>query len=66
MYDALNTRIRETSISQGLEKSPFRIVEEPLVTSKPVYPEVEKDLGHRAGSGRGSRIGPHHSAGYVR
>jgi succinoglycan biosynthesis transport protein ExoP len=44
MYDALNTRIRETSISQGLEKSPFRIVEEPLVTSKPVYPEVEKDL----------------------
>jgi len=44
MYDALNTRIRETSISQGLEKNPFRIVEEPLVTSRPVYPEVEKDL----------------------
>jgi polysaccharide biosynthesis transport protein len=45
MYDALNTRIRETSISEGVEKSPFHIVEEPLVTSKPVKPEVAKDLG---------------------
>jgi polysaccharide biosynthesis transport protein len=44
MYDALNTRIRETSVVQGVEKSPIRIVEEPLVTSKPIYPEPAKDL----------------------
>ena len=44
MYDALNTRIRETSVSEGVEKSPFRIIEEPLVASKWTYPEVEKDL----------------------
>ena len=44
MYDALNSRIRETSVSQGIEKSPFRIIEEPLVTPSPVKPEVSKDL----------------------
>jgi succinoglycan biosynthesis transport protein ExoP len=49
MYDALNTRIRETSISQKVEKSPFRVIEEPLVTSKPVKPEIEKDLGFALG-----------------
>jgi capsular exopolysaccharide synthesis family protein len=45
MYDALNARIRETSVSQGIEKSPFRLIEEPLVASKPAKPEVAKDLG---------------------
>jgi succinoglycan biosynthesis transport protein ExoP len=40
MYDALNTRIRETSISQGIEKSPFHMVEEPLAVYKPVKPQV--------------------------
>jgi polysaccharide biosynthesis transport protein len=45
MYDALQTRIRETSISQGVEKSPFHVIEEPMVTSSPVKPEVPKRLG---------------------
>ena len=45
MYDALQTRIRETSISQGVEKSPFHVIEEPMVTNKPVKPEVLKGLG---------------------
>jgi capsular exopolysaccharide synthesis family protein len=45
MYDALQTRIRETSISQGLEKSPFHVVEEPMVTTNPVKPEMVKGVG---------------------
>jgi polysaccharide biosynthesis transport protein len=44
MYDALNARIRETSVSQGIEKSPFRVIEEPLIASKPARPEVSKDM----------------------
>jgi succinoglycan biosynthesis transport protein ExoP len=44
MYDALQTRIRETSISQGVEKSPFHVIEEPMVTNKPVKPEMLKGL----------------------
>jgi succinoglycan biosynthesis transport protein ExoP len=45
MYDALQTRIRETSISQGVEKSPFHVIEEPMVTNKPVKPEMVKGVG---------------------
>ena len=44
MYDALNTRIRETSISKGIEKSPFHVVEEPLPGNHPVKPEMAKML----------------------
>jgi polysaccharide biosynthesis transport protein len=44
MYDALNTRIRETSVSQGVEKSPFHVIEEPLVTARPVKPQILKGL----------------------
>src|SRR6201986_790275 len=44
MYDALNTRIRETSISKGIEKSPFHVVEEPLPGNHPVKPEMTKML----------------------
>src|SRR5260370_29700791 len=42
MYDPLNTRIRETSISQGIEKSPFHMVEEPLALYRPVKPDIWK------------------------
>ena len=45
MYDALQTRIRETSISQGVEKSPFHVIEEPMVTNKPVKPDIVKGVG---------------------
>jgi len=45
MYDALQTRIRETSVSQGVEKSPFHVIEEPLATNKPVKPEIVKGVG---------------------
>jgi polysaccharide biosynthesis transport protein len=30
MYDAVNNRLRETTVSMGIEKSPFRVVEEPM------------------------------------
>ena len=30
MYDAVNTRLRETTAAMGLEKSPVRVVEEPM------------------------------------
>jgi len=44
MYDALNTRIRETSVSQGVEKAPFHVIEEPFVTNNPVKPEIMKGV----------------------
>jgi succinoglycan biosynthesis transport protein ExoP len=34
MYDSVNNRLRETTVSLGIEKSPFRIVEEPLAASE--------------------------------
>ena len=30
MYDAVNTRLRETTVAMGIEKSPVRVVEEPM------------------------------------
>jgi succinoglycan biosynthesis transport protein ExoP len=30
MYDSVNNRLRETTVSLGIEKSPFRVVEEPM------------------------------------
>jgi capsular exopolysaccharide synthesis family protein len=30
MYDAVNNRLRETTVSMGIEKSPFRVIEEPM------------------------------------
>ena len=30
MYDAVNNRLRETTVSMGIERSPFRIIEEPM------------------------------------
>jgi polysaccharide biosynthesis transport protein len=43
MYDALNSRIRETTISTGVEKNPFRIVEDAFVPNAPIKPEVVKN-----------------------
>jgi polysaccharide biosynthesis transport protein len=38
MYDAVITRLRETTVTQSLDKTPFRIVEQPQVPDKPVKP----------------------------
>ena len=36
MYDAVITRLREMMVTQGLDKTPFRLVEEPRVATSPV------------------------------
>ena len=44
MYDAVNTRLRETNVSLGIETIPFRVVEEPM-TAKAVPRPLLKMLG---------------------
>ena len=44
MYDSVNNRLRETTVSLGIEKNPFRIVEEPLAASE-VATSLPKMLG---------------------
>ncbi|MBV9998719.1 MAG: polysaccharide biosynthesis tyrosine autokinase [Verrucomicrobia bacterium] len=44
LYDSLVTRIGETNISSGMDKSPFRLVEAPTVSWVPVKPEKVKTL----------------------
>jgi capsular exopolysaccharide synthesis family protein len=44
MYDSLMTRIRETTISAQIKTSPFRVIQEPMVTSIPVKPEKMKTM----------------------
>jgi len=42
MYDSLITRVRETTISEGIEKNPFHVVEEPMSSTVAVKPEKMK------------------------
>ena len=44
MYDSLVARVRETTISEGIEKNPFHVVEEPMPSAFPVKPEKIKIL----------------------
>jgi len=44
MYESVNNRLRETTVSLGIEKNPFRIVEEPMSAS-PVGSPLLKMLG---------------------
>jgi succinoglycan biosynthesis transport protein ExoP len=44
MYESVNTRLRETTVSLGIEKNPFRIVEEPMAAS-PMGTPLAKMLG---------------------
>src|ERR1700722_1167108 len=45
MYDSLVARIRETTMSEGIEKNPFHVVEEPMSSTTPVKPEKTKVMG---------------------
>jgi capsular exopolysaccharide synthesis family protein len=38
-YDAIISRAQQTQITAGVEKSPFRVIEQPMVGSKPVKPK---------------------------
>lgn len=42
MYDAVITRLRETTITLGIEKSPFRVIEEPMAARFPSKPEKSR------------------------
>ena len=44
LYEAILTRLKETEVTQGLTKTPYRVVEEPLVNAKPVRPNPPKTL----------------------
>jgi succinoglycan biosynthesis transport protein ExoP len=44
MYEAVNNRLRETTVSLGIEKNPFRIVEEPMAAT-PVRTSMAKLVG---------------------
>lgn len=44
MYQSVITRQRETTLTQFVEKSPFRIVEAPMIPSKPSAPRPMKTL----------------------
>ena len=44
MYDSVNNRLRETTVSMGIERSPFRIVEEPMAAT-PAGRPLAKMLG---------------------
>ena len=42
MYDAVMIRLRETTVTQSLDKTPFRIVEQPRVANTPIKPNRTK------------------------
>lgn len=42
MYDALMTRVRETTISSEIKTSPFHTIQQPIVSVRPVKPEKLK------------------------
>jgi len=42
MYDALMLRVRETTISSEIKTSPFHIIQQPMVSMRPVKPEKLK------------------------
>jgi len=44
MYQSVITRQRETTLTQFVEKSPFRIVEAPMIPSRPSAPRPMKTL----------------------
>jgi polysaccharide biosynthesis transport protein len=44
MYDAVITRLRETTLTEHLDKTPFRIVEQPRIGNQPVKPNRIKIL----------------------
>lgn len=41
LYESMTKRLKETAITQGIEQSPFRVIEEPMVPSSPSKPRVK-------------------------
>jgi capsular exopolysaccharide synthesis family protein len=44
LYESVVSRMKETGIAAGVETAPYRVVEEPLVPSKPSSPHRSKDI----------------------
>lgn len=44
MYEAVVLRMKETSVSSGIEQAPYTLVEEPMVPTRPVRPVVMRSL----------------------
>jgi hypothetical protein len=43
-YDAVMLRLRETTVTQSLNRTPFRIVEQPRVAKEPIKPNRIKTM----------------------
>ena len=41
LYDSVTKRLKETAITQGVEQTPYRVIEEPMVASQPSKPRVK-------------------------
>lgn len=44
MYEAVVLRMKETSVSSGIEQAPYTLVEEPMVPTRPSRPRVMRSL----------------------
>jgi succinoglycan biosynthesis transport protein ExoP len=44
MYEAVVLRMKETSVSSGIEQAPYALVEEPMVPTGPSRPRVKQSL----------------------
>ena len=44
LYESVISRMKETGIAAGVETAPYRVIEEPLIPSKPSKPARRKDL----------------------
>jgi polysaccharide biosynthesis transport protein len=44
LYEAILTRLKETNVTQGLSKNPYRINGEPLINLRPVRPNKSKTM----------------------
>ena len=42
LYETILTRLKETDVTQGLTKTPYRLIEEPIIDPKPVFPRKLK------------------------
>jgi len=44
LYETILTRLKETDVTKGVKKSPYRVVEEPMVSSLPIRPNRMKTM----------------------
>jgi succinoglycan biosynthesis transport protein ExoP len=42
LYETILTRLKETDVTQGLTKTPYRLIEEPIIDPEPVFPRKLK------------------------